>query len=144
MARYFVKPFCKLKTNGKLKTICHFNFPKPIWHFLSLLINAFILINAIFFCINFRVFVLINQYWTRLFVSHYSVQRKTQLHENTLLKKQISSRPLFILFNTGWRNIVRAHHPRQPGVNVIKLFYGRKLRLFVINCLSQESLFSLV
>jgi hypothetical protein len=29
-ARYFVKPFRKLKITRKLKTNCHFNFPEPI------------------------------------------------------------------------------------------------------------------
>jgi hypothetical protein len=41
LARYFVKLFCKLKTNLKLKPICRINSPKLIWHILSFLINAF-------------------------------------------------------------------------------------------------------
>ncbi len=71
----------KLKTNYKLKTICWINSLKLLRHFLSLLINAFHFNQWHYFSINSLVFVLINQYLTGLFVSRYSVRRKTQWHK---------------------------------------------------------------
>ncbi len=59
---------------------------------LSILITlmiSFSFNHAIIFCINTCVTVLINQYSTGLFVSYYSVQRKTQFHETSLQKEWV-------------------------------------------------------
>jgi len=44
--------------------------------------NQLALINPIILCINYCVFILINQYCTGIFVSHYSVRRTMKFGTN--------------------------------------------------------------
>ncbi len=64
---------------SKLQQTLLFKTPFPF--LITLLISFTIFNHATILCINTRVCVLINQYWTGLFVIHYSVRRRIQLHE---------------------------------------------------------------
>jgi len=89
-----------------------------IRHFISLLINAFILINGIIFCINFCVFV------------------KTQLHENI---------QLFAFINWTWNWTWTWKHQLHLNPKIVwKIYFCFnlsalfkkyiRLNIFVLNC----------
>ncbi len=70
------------------------------------------LINAIIFC----VFVLKNQYWIGLFVSRYTVERKTQLHKNMFIEQAAKN--------------ARSNEP-PPGLNEMVVDFSRKRQSFM-------------
>jgi hypothetical protein len=92
----FCRTILQIKNKSLNLKLLPFNFPP----FPLILINTLRFNQCHHFMYNIRVFVLINQYWTELFICCYSVRRKTQLHKISLHHFNYRKRPYHYLHCT--------------------------------------------